>query len=67
MTLTGRLEALKWSLEAAQEAKHSPVPASIRQQHDLYVQGMNDGVQLAIDAITHELQAIEAGELAAHQ
>jgi uncharacterized protein YoaH (UPF0181 family) len=65
--MTGRLEALKRSLEAAQGAKQSPVPASIRQQHDLYVQGLSDGVQLAIDAIASELRAIDAGELAIHQ
>jgi hypothetical protein len=65
--MTGRLEALKRSLEAAQGAKQSPVPASIRQQHDLYVQGLNDGVQLAIDAIACELKAIKAGDLAALQ
>jgi hypothetical protein len=65
--LTGRLESLKRSLEAAQGAKQSPVPASIRQQHDLYALGLNDGVQLAIDAIANELKVIDAGELAIHQ
>lgn len=67
ITVAGRLEALKRSLEAAQNAKQLPPPASIRQQHDLYMQGLNDGVQLAIDAIAYELNTIDAGLLAAHQ
>lgn len=67
VTVAGRLEALQRSLEAARSTPHSQVPASIRQQHDLYMQGLNDGVQLAIDAIAHELKTISAGQLAAHQ
>jgi hypothetical protein len=66
-TTTGRLEALKRSLEAARDTDQSPIPASIRQQHDLYMQGLNDGVQLAIDAINYELQTVNAGLLAVHQ
>ncbi|MFS2027676.1 hypothetical protein [Massilia sp. CT11-137] len=65
VTVAGRLEALQRSLEAARSTPHSQVPASIRQQHDLYMQGLNDGVQLAIDAITWELRTIAAGEATA--
>jgi hypothetical protein len=67
VNVTGRLEALQRSLEAARSTPHTRVPASIRQQHDLYMQGLNDGVQLAIDAIAHELQTISAGQLAVAQ
>jgi hypothetical protein len=65
--VTGRLEALKRGLEAARDTGRMEPPASIRQQHDLYMQGLNDGVQLAIDAITWELRTIAAGQAAAHQ
>jgi len=65
VTVAGRLEALQRSLEAARNTAQVEVPASIRTQHDLYVQGLNDGVQLAIDAITWELRTIAAGQAAA--
>jgi hypothetical protein len=65
LTVTGRLEALKGGLEEARDTNHMPPPASIRQQHDLYMLGLNDGVQLAIDAITWELRTIAAGQAAA--
>lgn len=67
ITIAGRLEALKRSLEAAQIAKKPTVPVGIRPQHDLYMLGLNDGVQLAIDAIAYELNTIDAGQQAAHQ
>jgi hypothetical protein len=66
-TTTGRLEALKRGLESARDTRQMEPPASIRQQHDIYMKGLNDGVQLAIDAITWELRAIEAGQAAAAQ
>jgi hypothetical protein len=66
-TTTGRLEALKRGLEAARDTQQLQPPASIRQQHDIYMQGMNDGVQLAIDAIVWELRTIAAGQQAANQ
>lgn len=66
-TITGRLEALKRGLESARDTNHLPPPASIRHQHDIYMQGLNDGVQLAIDAITWELRTIAAGQAAAAQ
>ena len=64
-TIAGRLEALKSGLEAARSTAHIEQPASIKTQHDLYLKGLNDGVQLAIDAITWELRTIEAGQAAA--
>lgn len=64
-TTTGRLEALRRSLEAARDAGQVEAPACIKTQHDLYMKGLNDGVQLAIDAITWELRTIAAGQAAA--
>lgn len=63
-TQIGRLEALRRSLEHARSAGHVAVPVSLKAQHDLYMQGLNDGVQLAIDAIGWEIKIVEAGQKA---
>ena len=66
-TQVGRLDALRRSLEHARSAGQVAVPASLKSQHDLYMQGLNDGVQLAIDAIGWEIKIVEAGQRAASE
>jgi len=52
-----RLSALKHSLEGARDTKH-PIPMPL-------IDGMNIGLQIAIDAIDRELETIAAGQAAA--
>lgn len=68
LTMAGRLQALKRSLEAAQRTEH-PTMTSLTGEHralyDGHVQGLRAGLQVAIGAIESELLMIATGERAA--
>jgi soluble cytochrome b562 len=59
-----RLEALKRSLQAARDTKHN-IPESIRELHEPHIQGLNAGLQIAINAIDRELGFALTGQAAA--
>ena len=69
-TQPGRLEALRNSLETARDIEHPGLQSTrpeFREMHAMYLKGLKDGIQVAIDAIDAELRIIAAGQQAAHQ